>query len=101
VEEADRIAAEFESLLRYRDTKIPMEKKMPKPSETKSFTLRLPAPLADELATVAEVDSVPVQQAVRDAIVEHIAARRKDKTFQDRLRASAERHREILERLAR
>ncbi len=74
---------------------------MPKPTDMKSFTLRLPAPLADELAAVAEVDSVPVQQAVRNAIVEHIAVRRKDKSFQERLRASAERHREILERLAR
>ena len=74
---------------------------MHKPTEMKSFTLRLPAQLADELATVAEVDSLPVQQAVRDAIVEHIEARRKDNAFQDRLRASAERHREILERLAR
>ncbi len=74
---------------------------MPKPTDTKSFTLRLPAALADELATVAAVDSVPVQQAVRDAIAEHIEARRKDKAFQERLRVSAERHREILERLAR
>jgi len=74
---------------------------MPKSTGTKSFTLRLPAPLAEELATVAEVDSIPVQQAVRDAISEHIDARRKDKAFQERLRASAERHREILERLAR
>ena len=69
--------------------------------ETKSFTLRLPAPLAEELATVADIDSVPVQQAVRDAIAGHIEARRKDRAFQERLRASADRHREILERLAR
>jgi hypothetical protein len=74
---------------------------MAKSNEMKSFTLRLPAPLADELATVAAVDSVPVQQAVRDAIVEHIEARRRDAAFQERLRASAERHREILDRLAR
>ena len=74
---------------------------MSKPTEMKSFTLRLPASLADELATVADVDSVPVQQAVRDAITEHIEARRKDKAFQERLRASAQRHREILKRLAR
>jgi hypothetical protein len=74
---------------------------MTEPSPTKSFTLRLPAPLADELATVAAIDSVPVQQAVRDAIAEHIETRRKDKAFQERLRESADRHREILERLAR
>jgi hypothetical protein len=74
---------------------------MAEPTDTKSFTLRLPAPLADELATVAEIDNVPVQQAVRDAIAEHIEARRKDKAFQERLRASADRHREIIERLAR
>jgi hypothetical protein len=74
---------------------------MAEPTETKSFTLRLPAPLADELATVAAIDGVPVQQAVRDAIAEHIEARRKDTAFQERLSASADRHREILERLAR
>ena len=74
---------------------------MAEPTETKSFTLRLPAPLADELATVAAIDSVPVQQAVRDAIAKHIEARRKDEAFQERLRESADRHREILERLAR
>ena len=74
---------------------------MPERIQTKSFTLRLPTLLADELATVAEIDSVPVQQAVRDAIAEHIEARRKDKAFQERMRASAERHREILERLSR
>jgi hypothetical protein len=69
--------------------------------DTKAFTLRLPAPLAEELATVADIDRVPVQQAVRDAIAGHIEARRKDRAFQERLRASADRHREILERLAR
>lgn len=74
---------------------------MTEPAETKSFTLRLPAPLAEELAAVAEIDSVPVQRAVRDAIAAHIEARRKDEAFQKRLRASVERHREILERLAR
>jgi hypothetical protein len=70
-------------------------------NEMKSFTLRLPMPLADELEAVADVDNVPVQQAVRDAIAEHIEERRKDKAFQERLRVSVERHREILDRLAR
>jgi hypothetical protein len=77
------------------------EERWPESREMRSFTLRLPASLADELARVAEVDRVPVQQAVREAIAEHIEARRRDEAFQERLRASAERHREILERLAR
>ncbi len=73
---------------------------MPKASKT-AFTLRLPVPLADELARVADIDGVPVQRAVRDAIAAHIETRRKDKAFRERLRASTERRCEILERLAR
>jgi hypothetical protein len=38
---------------------------------------------------------------VREAIAEHIARKRKDKVFRERLRAVMECDREILERLAR
>ena len=66
----------------------------------KSMTLRLPAEQAAELEAVAETEGVPVAEAVRQAIAAHIEQRRKDKAFQARLRASIERNREVLQRLA-
>ena len=50
---------------------------------------------------VAEVDGVPVSEAIRQAITEHIETRRRDAAFRARLKASLERNRKILEKLAR
>jgi predicted transcriptional regulator len=66
----------------------------------KSMTLRLTDELAADLEAIARVENVPIAEEVRRALSEHIAARRKDRAFQARLRASLERNREILERLA-
>lgn len=68
--------------------------------ETKAMTIRLSAPQAEELEVVAQTDGVTVSEAIRTAIAEHIERRRKDQAFRERLRASLERNREILERLA-
>lgn len=69
--------------------------------QTKAMTLRLSNQAAKELETVAQVDEVPVSEAVREAIDAHIEKRRQDKEFKDRLRQSIEENQEILERLAR
>jgi hypothetical protein len=61
----------------------------------------LPAEQADELEAVAGAEGISVSDAVREAIMEHIDRKRKDKAFRERLRAVMERDREILERLAR
>jgi hypothetical protein len=55
---------------------------------------------AAELEAIARVENVPIAEEVCRALSSHIAARRKDKAFQARLKASLERHRQILERLA-
>lgn len=68
--------------------------------DRKAMTLRLSQEQADALEAVAQADGVPVAEAVRIAINEHIERRRKDKSFQDRLRASLERNQRILEQLA-
>jgi hypothetical protein len=47
------------------------------------------------------VDGVPISETIRRAIAEHIEECRKDQEFQKRLRASLERNRAILEKLAR
>lgn len=69
--------------------------------ERKAMTVRIPAEQAAELEAVAEVDGVPVSEAIRQAIIEHIEARRKDEAFRARLKASLERNRRILQKLAR
>jgi predicted DNA-binding protein len=68
--------------------------------DRKAMTLRLSQEQAAALEAVAQADGVPVAEAVRAAIDEHIERRRKDRAFQDRLRASLERNRRILEKLA-
>ncbi|HWF49767.1 MAG TPA: hypothetical protein VG294_03890 [Solirubrobacteraceae bacterium] len=68
--------------------------------DTKAMTLRLSAKQAKELETVAQIDQVPVSEAVRTAIESHIEARRQDAEFRDRLRQALEEQRDILERLA-
>ncbi len=64
------------------------------------MTLRLSQEQAEALEAVAQADGVPVAEVVRSAITEHVERRRKDKAFQQRLRASLERNRRILEKLA-
>lgn len=66
----------------------------------KILTVRLPADQAQELEAVAEVNGVAVAEEVRAAIAAHIEARRKDEEFRGRLRASIERNKMILEKLA-
>ena len=66
----------------------------------KNMTLRLTDQQAAELEAMALVEDVPIAEEIRKAITEHIDARRKDQAFQDRLRASLERHRKLLARLA-
>ncbi len=66
---------------------------------TKAMSLRLPEELAADLAAVAEADEMPVSEAVREAIDKHIAERRADKGFQERLKRRLEKNRKTFERL--
>jgi hypothetical protein len=68
---------------------------------TKALTLRLPVDQAEALEAIAGVDEVSINEEIRRAIAAHIEARRHDEEFRERLRASMDRNREILERLAR
>ena len=64
------------------------------------MTLRLDDDQAAELEAIARIEDVSVAEEVRRALGAHIAARRKDRSFQARLKASMERNQEILKRLA-
>lgn len=68
--------------------------------ENKALTVRLPTEQAEELEAVARVDGVPVSEEIRVAITELIEKRRGDKEFRDRVRASIERSKRVLERLS-
>jgi len=68
--------------------------------DSKAMTVRLSSEQHAELEAIAQVEEVPVAEAVRDAIEAHIKAKRADKAFRERLRRHIEEHREILERLA-
>jgi predicted DNA-binding protein len=68
---------------------------------SKNMTLRLPDDQAADLEALARAEGIPIAEAVRQAIVAQIEARRQDEAFQVRLRASMERNHSILERLAR
>jgi predicted DNA-binding protein len=67
---------------------------------TKVTTLRLPDYMAAELSAVARADEIPVSEAVREAIEKHIAERRADKDFQERVKQLLEEDQEVLKRLA-
>jgi hypothetical protein len=67
---------------------------------TKVMSLRLSEDLAAEMASICRVDEVTISEGIRAAIYRHIAARRADKRFQERLREQLEKDREVLERLA-
>lgn len=67
----------------------------------KTMTLRLSDEQARELESVAQVDEMPVAEAVRRAIDDRIKARREDAEFKSRLRRLLEENKEALERLAK
>jgi post-segregation antitoxin (ccd killing protein) len=56
--------------------------------------------MAAELSAVARADEIPVSEAVREAIEKHIAERRADKDFQERVKQLLEEDQEVLKRLA-
>lgn len=67
---------------------------------TKPMTVRLSEDQQADLAAVARVDGTSIADAVRTAVDEHIAARRTDLAFRQRLERIIDRDKELLERLA-
>ena len=57
----------------------------------KAMTIRLSPEQAEQLATVAGVDDVPVAEVIRAAIAEHVEARTKDAQFRQSLQERIER----------
>ena len=68
---------------------------------SKATSLRLPEPMAAELAAVARADGIPISEAVRQAIEKHIAERRADEQFQKRLKKLLEEDQRLLKRLSK
>ena len=68
--------------------------------DTRTTTIRLPAPTAEALEVVAKADNQSVSEAVRQAVLEHIRTRRADPEFQKSLHHLLDSQREVFERLA-
>lgn len=68
--------------------------------QRKATSLRLSEELAAELAAVARAEGKTISEVVREAVGKHIAARRADPDFQERLKKRMEAEREVLERLS-
>jgi hypothetical protein len=68
---------------------------------TKAITLRLDDERAATLELVARADNQTLTEAVRVAIDAHIAERRCDEDFKERLRRRHEQERALYERLSR
>lgn len=75
--------------------------KVPATMASKATSLRLPEPMAAELAAVARADGIPISEAVRQAIEKHIAERRADEQFQKRLKKLLEEDQRLLKRLSK
>lgn len=67
----------------------------------KATSMRLPEPMAAELAAVARADGIPISEAVRQAIEKHIAERRADAEFQKRLKKLLEEDQKVLKLLTK
>jgi len=63
-------------------------------------TVRLSREMAAALGAVARADEMPVSEALREAIDRHIAIRRADQAFQERLKKCLAEDREVLELLS-
>jgi len=57
--------------------------------------------MAAELAAVARADGVTVSEVVREAIAKHIAKRRADEGFQERVKLLLEEDQKLLKRLTK
>ena len=68
-------------------------------AETKNLLLRLDPELAEQLQAVATVEERPVSEVVREAIRALVESRRRDRSFQKRLRQTARQYESLLERL--
>lgn len=66
---------------------------------THNLTVRLKLDQAETLRRVAQVDNVPVNEAIRRAIDGHIEQRRGDPRFRRRLEEILDQDARILERL--
>jgi hypothetical protein len=69
-------------------------------NETRALTVRLSAEQAEDIETIAQVDGTSIAEEIRAALANHIAARRADADFAERLRQTVERNQRALERLS-
>ncbi|MFL6238401.1 MAG: ribbon-helix-helix protein, CopG family [Actinomycetes bacterium] len=65
------------------------------------MTLRLPREQADDLELIATVDGRPMSEEIREALEQHVARRREDPEFQERLARVLKNNNAALRRLSK
>jgi predicted transcriptional regulator len=65
------------------------------PVSTKNMTLRLDPELAARVEALAEIESIPMAQVVRDALSSHVERRKREPEFQNKLKIQLARQSEI------
>ncbi|MHB8465174.1 MAG: ribbon-helix-helix protein, CopG family [Acidimicrobiales bacterium] len=68
---------------------------------TRTTSIRMDEELATDAEAVARVEGVSLNEVVRQALAEHIAAKRADKVFQAALTKAMKTNQALLERLAK
>ena len=71
-----------------------------KDDQTKVMSLRLPLDLAAEIEALARTEEASISEVIRAAIYRHIAARRGDERFQEKLKKRLEKDLQTLEHLS-
>jgi hypothetical protein len=66
-----------------------------------AMTLRLPHDMAEDLRIVAGVDGQSMNEAIRVAVGDHLAARKADPAFRVALTRHVERHQRLVAELTR
>lgn len=70
-------------------------------TETRAFTVRVPAEQAEALELIAKTDGISVAEEVRGALLERIEARKADPEFMALVKATVERSQAALDLLAK
>jgi predicted transcriptional regulator len=65
------------------------------PVSPKNMTLRLDPELAARVEALAEIESIPMAQVVRDALSSHVERRKREPEFQEKLKIQLVRQAQI------
>jgi Arc/MetJ-type ribon-helix-helix transcriptional regulator len=70
-------------------------------SPQKAISVRIPAPMEEQINALARIEGVPVSELVREAIEDYMYRRRSEEDLKERLKKRMEEDWKILEHLGK